>query len=204
MCVICLRPPVSQHARRAAEPILRQHSLGADFPPPWSFKQDQVTFGSLTFSDGTTLPFGTLPNSGTGFSVTVGNLTTSYIVISITAVSSSTANVGLAEVVVLGTETGATAEQQAISGTSFAWAQDVALLATATASSSSPGQGPSKAIDGLLGGYKDDGTGDYTQEWASAGEGDGAWLQLTWPSDVLILGILAYDRPNAEVSRLGL
>lgn len=41
---------------------------------------------------------------------------------------------------------------------------DLALNATAVASSASPNQGAAKAINGVINGYKDDGTGDYTQE----------------------------------------
>jgi hypothetical protein len=41
---------------------------------------------------------------------------------------------------------------------------DLALNSTATASSASASQGAAKAINGVVNGYKDDGTGDYTQE----------------------------------------
>ena len=60
---------------------------------------------------------------------------------------------------------------------------DVALLATATASSqnTSTGQTAAKAIDGVVDGYA---PGDYTKEWATVGGGAGSWLTLTWSSPV--------------------
>jgi len=83
-------------------------------------------------------------------------------------------------------------------GTSFAWSNDIALFASASASSSAPDQGASKAIDGQLGGYDGLG-GDYMQEWSSNGEGVGASLLLSWSRPVQIYRVLAYDRPNADV-----
>jgi LmbE family N-acetylglucosaminyl deacetylase len=71
---------------------------------------------------------------------------------------------------------------------------NVALKSTATASSQNTAnsQLASKAIDGFIDGYP----GDYTREWASAGELAGAWIQLTWPSAVTLGQVKLYDRPN--------
>jgi hypothetical protein len=74
---------------------------------------------------------------------------------------------------------------------------DVAMLATATASSqnTATGQTAAKAIDGVVDGYQ--GTpGDYTKEWATVGGGAGSWLTLTWSSPVTLATIVLYDRPN--------
>jgi hypothetical protein len=73
---------------------------------------------------------------------------------------------------------------------------NVALTATATASSESTGTGQTadKAIDGVIDGYP----GDYSKEWASNGEGVGAWLQLDWASPVTISRVVIYERKNAE------
>ncbi|HET7529871.1 MAG TPA: PKD domain-containing protein, partial [Mycobacteriales bacterium] len=56
---------------------------------------------------------------------------------------------------------------------------DIAMLATATASSEAVGtqQTADKAIDGVVDGYP----GDHTKEWATNNGGVGSWLTLTWP-----------------------
>ena len=71
---------------------------------------------------------------------------------------------------------------------------DLALSATATASSqdTSTGQTAAKAIDGVVGGYP----GDYSVEWATVGGGAGSWLKLTWSSPQTLDTIVLYDRPN--------
>ena len=71
---------------------------------------------------------------------------------------------------------------------------DVALQATATASSqnTSTGQTAAKAIDGVIDGYP----GDYTKEWATIGGGAGSWLNLAWTSPQTINQVVLYDRPN--------
>ena len=73
---------------------------------------------------------------------------------------------------------------------------NIALLATATASSqnTTTGQTASKAIDGVIDGYP----GDYTKEWATVGQGVGAWLTLTWTSPMVVDKIVLYDRPNTN------
>ena len=80
---------------------------------------------------------------------------------------------------------------------------DLALNATATASSFSPNQGPDKAIDGYVDGYKEQGNGMPYEEWASNGEKAGAWLLLTWPSPINITRVTLYDRPNYSDRILG-
>ena len=71
---------------------------------------------------------------------------------------------------------------------------DVAMSATATASSQNTayGQTAAKAIDGVVDGYP----GDYTKEWATNGGGAGSWLKLTWTSSVTLSRIVLFDRPN--------
>jgi LmbE family N-acetylglucosaminyl deacetylase len=71
---------------------------------------------------------------------------------------------------------------------------NVAGSSTATASSqnSADGQTADKAIDGVADGYP----GDYTREWATAGEGVGAWLKLTWAAPVQLNGVVLFDRPS--------
>lgn len=74
---------------------------------------------------------------------------------------------------------------------------NLALGATATASTANPSQGASKAIDGLTKGYKEDGTGSPAAEWATNREGLGATITLRWPSPVIVSAVVLYDRPNS-------
>lgn len=81
--------------------------------------------------------------------------------------------------------------------------QNVALQPGVTATVSSEagayGQTGAKAIDGFIDGYP----GDYTREWATGGQGVGAWIQLTWPQPVSIEQVALYDRPNTNDQILG-
>lgn len=83
------------------------------------------------------------------------------------------------------------------------FASDLALLGSARASSSSDGQPPSGAINGVIGGYKADGTGKDSDEWASDRQGLGAFWQVTWDYPVSVTSIILYDRPNFDVSHEG-
>jgi len=76
-----------------------------------------------------------------------------------------------------------------------------ALSATASASSENAnyGQTANKANDGVVDGWP----GDYTKEWASDGEGSGAWLQLDFPSAVTVDRVVMYDRPGSGTQVLG-
>jgi hypothetical protein len=60
---------------------------------------DQITSGTLTFSNGTSVTFGALPNNGaTGLTVTpAAPVNTTSILMTVTGVSSTTLNVGLSE-----------------------------------------------------------------------------------------------------------
>ena len=72
---------------------------------------------------------------------------------------------------------------------------NLALAATASASSEdvNNGQTAAKAIDGVVDGWP----GDYTKEWASDGEGSGAWLQLNFSSAVTVDRVVMHDRPGS-------
>jgi hypothetical protein len=68
---------------------------------------DQVTSGTLTFSDGTVVSFSSLPNDGaTGLTVTLAApKATTSLLLTVTGVSSTTLNVGLSEIQAFGTAT---------------------------------------------------------------------------------------------------
>lgn len=71
---------------------------------------------------------------------------------------------------------------------------NIASLATVTASSQNSGtnQQAVKAIDGVV----DGSPGDYTREWATVGEGAGAWIQLNWNATYEVYRVVLHDRPN--------
>ena len=71
-----------------------------------------------------------------------------------------------------------------------------ALAASATASSQNTGTGQTanKAIDGIVAGFP----GDFTKEWATVGGGAGGFLQLNWPSPVILTRVVLHDRPNVN------
>ena len=81
-------------------------------------------------------------------------------------------------------------------GSAFAAGTNVALQATATASSqnTSTSQTASKVNDGTVSGYPQ----DSTKEWATVGGKAGSWVQLAWASAVTIDRVVLYDRPNAD------
>lgn len=162
-----------------------------------------MTGGSVTFDDGTSYLTQALPNNGSGYWFPVDGRLTSSLLFEVSSVSSSTGNVGLSEFVVLGSYAGNATGPSLLNGTSAVaapdWTHDVALLATASASSYTD-QPPQNAINALLGGYTEDGTGDEAAEWSSDGEGAGAWLRLDWTTAVQITAVILYDRPNLDVS----
>ncbi len=81
-----------------------------------------------------------------------------------------------------------------VSSISAVAAANIAALSAVTASSETPstGQLAIKAVDGVIDGYP----GDYTKEWATNGQGAGAWIRLTWPTAYTVDQIVLYDRKN--------
>ena len=110
--------------------------------------------GVLLFSDGTSVTVGALPNAGGPLVINFSTRSITSLQFTVTAVSSSTGNVGLAEIQVYGPAASSSASASATPTSTYSVsATDIALLATATASSQAPGQPASAAIDGLMGGY---------------------------------------------------
>jgi len=64
--------------------------------------EDQIIAAALTFSDGSTVTVGPLTNSGAGVEVRFGPVATSRVRVTVTAVSATTQNIGLAELEVYG------------------------------------------------------------------------------------------------------
>lgn len=126
-------------------------------------ENDQITAGTVEFDDGTTLDIGPLDNAGAATNVTFDQpITTSTLLFTVTGVSSTTGNVGLAELMAFGEATdNSTALDK--SASSYANLTNIAPLATPSASSENDGQTASAAIDTVCDGYP----GDYHKEWAT-------------------------------------
>ncbi|MET3204618.1 UNVERIFIED_ORG: putative naringenin-chalcone synthase [Arthrobacter sp. UYEF13] len=140
---------------------------------------DQITAGTLTFSDGTTVAVPALDNAGQPTTINFTSRSTSSLRLTVTTVSGTTRNVGLSEL-----------KAYRIAST------NVAVSATATASSQNvtTGQTAVKALDGVSAGYPT----DATKEWATIGGKAGSYLQLDFPSAVTVNRVVLYDRPNTN------
>lgn len=71
---------------------------------------------------------------------------------------------------------------------------NMAVIASASASTQSTNQEASKAIDGNTAGYP----ANSSAEWASNDQGAGAWIQLTWSSAQTLDRVRLFDRPNTD------
>lgn len=65
-------------------------------------ENDQITSGTLTFSDGSTLNFNELPNAGGGLEITFAPKATTSLKMTVNTVKSTTENIGLSEIEVFG------------------------------------------------------------------------------------------------------
>jgi LmbE family N-acetylglucosaminyl deacetylase len=79
--------------------------------------------------------------------------------------------------------------------------ENIAQLADVSASSENidSEQSAEKAQDGIVDGWP----GDHTREWATQGEGAGAWLCMEWPDYHVSDRVVVYDRPNEDDHILG-
>jgi LmbE family N-acetylglucosaminyl deacetylase len=78
---------------------------------------------------------------------------------------------------------------------------NVAAAATITASSErvASSQTAVKVADGFPTGYPT----DATREWATSGQGVGAWLSMTWSTPMTVAKVVLYDRPNTGDQLVG-
>jgi LmbE family N-acetylglucosaminyl deacetylase len=242
---------------------------------------DFITGGTLTFSDGSSVPVAALNNGGEGFTVHFSPRTVTGVTFTVTSTSAISENVGLSELQVFGSgggqapnqaptanagqdktvASGVTVQLDASashdpenSALSYHWyqlsgnsvtlsssavakptfiapaglAQNAALIfavvvndgetdsqpvmvnvtvlaaaqavsnvapqasVTASSQNSADGQLAVKAVDEIIDGFP----GNYTREWATNGQGVGAWIQLDWPAAVTVNRVVLFDRPN--------
>lgn len=253
---------------------------------------DHIVGGTLTFSDGTSLPVSALNNDGSASTVTFSARTVTSVRLTVTAAGGNTQNIGLAEFQAFsaggstGGEGGSSNQAPiAVAGAAqtvtqgmlvqlngsasidpegaelmYTWRQvggpavalsstnepqpmfvaptglsantvlsfelvvndglvnsvpsitnvtviaaqaaiNIAPQATVLVSSENAAddQLGSKAVDGVISGYP----GDYTREWATVGEGNGAWIELRWSEPMAVERVVLYDRPNHDDQIIG-
>lgn len=73
-------------------------------------------------------------------------------------------------------------------------AREPGVSVTASSQDRGAGQEAARAVDGYALGYPL----DPTAEWASRGQGAGAWVQVTFTSPQTVDGVVLYDRPNLD------
>ncbi|MGN8050892.1 DUF7402 domain-containing protein [Curtobacterium sp. 22159] len=152
---------------------------------------DQVTGGTLSFADGTTVPVPALDNGGAVQRVTFTARTVTSVRFTVTGVSTTTRNIGLAEIRALAPAT-TTSPPTTPPATTYT---DVTGSATPTAAWDDPstGQTVAKAVDGVVSGYPDDPTAEWVAPWGRTG----VWIQLGWASPVRLGRVVLDDRPNS-------
>jgi len=150
---------------------------------------DQMTSGTLMFSDGSVVSFGSLANDGSATTFAIDSITMNNLLLEVDTVSDNTGSVGLAEIQVMTCGASQPAAIVQIDSTN-----NIAPLASIQASSASGVQPADRAIDGVISGYP----ANYSAEWASNNEGIGATLTLTWSQAYTIGRVVLYDRPNAN------
>jgi LmbE family N-acetylglucosaminyl deacetylase len=179
---------------------------------------DNITAGTLTFADGTTVSVGALDPTGAATTVSFPARSTTSVRFAATAISSTTHNVGLAELEVrtpdgstptttaaptttavpttTPTTTTPTTSTPTTTTTTGTGGTNAATSAVATASSqnAADGQTAAKAIDGIADGYP----GDHTREWATQAGKAGSWLNLAWTTPVTVSHVVLHDRPNSD------
>ncbi|GAB4082257.1 hypothetical protein GCU67_20095 [Modestobacter muralis] len=152
---------------------------------------DRVTGGTLTFSDGSTVTVPALDDAGGAVVVPFPARSVTGVTFTVTSVSASTHNVGLAEMQAWSPGSGPVVAPPAPAAD-----VDHALTASVTASSQNwnDDQTAAKAVDGIADGYP----GDHTAEWATQGGGVGSTLTLTWAAPVTLGRVVLHDRPNTS------
>ena len=155
---------------------------------------ENITSGTITFSDGSIVSVGALANDGSATTVSFDARSATRARFTVTGVSTTTGNVGLAEFQVwsVGAPVVASASPTIPTILPPPSTQNLALSATASASSETPGQTAAKAIDGVATGYPT----EYSKEWATLGGKSGSWIELRWTSPQAVDGVSLFDRPN--------
>ena len=187
---------------------------------------DQITAATITFSDGSVVTTGSLPNNGTAQAIAFATRTITWLKVTVNGVASTTMNIGLAEIEVWGTSATApalpttttttaklttttttpppTTATTVPSTTTTTWsttttaAPGVNAALSALASASSENAATGQLATKAMDGVVAGYPGDYTKEWATEGEGAGSWVKMAWPSARRVNKIVLHDRPNPD------
>ncbi|WFR66466.1 discoidin domain-containing protein [Curtobacterium flaccumfaciens] len=151
---------------------------------------DRVTGGTLSFSDGTSVTVPALDNGGSVQRVTFPARPVGWVRFTVGSVSSTTRNVGLAEIRAYSPTDTTTPTPPPTTFT------DVTGSSTPTAAWDDPstGQTVAKAVDGVASGYPDDPTAEWVAPWGTTG----VWLQLDWATPARLGRVVLHDRPNTD------
>lgn len=137
-------------------------------------EHDHIINATLTFSDGSSIDIDSLPNVKYGYPITFPPKLISWVKLTINEAIG--ANIGLSEFEI--------------------FQSNIAYKAMVTVSSENKpyGQLGVAAIDGRIDGYP----GDYSREWVTDGELDGAWIRLNWDDEYEINSVVLFDRINGS------
>lgn len=156
--------------------------------------EDQVLGGTLFFSDGSFIPFSQLDDTAlVPYEIRFEPREITSLTAVINQVKPKSPNIGFAEIAVFQASNKPIVQYEY--RTDLPPAQsNLALTASATASSTFTGYSADGAMDGVIGGSPQ----DTSLEWASQGEGAGAWLRLQWDEPQKANRIMLFDRPNTQ------
>jgi LmbE family N-acetylglucosaminyl deacetylase len=160
---------------------------------------DQVISGTLTFSDGASVQVGALDNGGGALTVSFSARSVTWLRFTVNAVSGNTYNVGLAELQVFDSG-GSTSPDDPPPPPNPpppsppGGGSNLAMSASASASTQAWGQEASKVADGFTDGYPI----NDAHEWSSIEQRAGAWVELRWSSPQTVDQVVLFDRPNAD------
>ena len=163
----------------------------------WMHQMGQNDFDAMTdlakslrakLHDTATVTVPSLNNDGSATVVTFTRRATTTLRFTVTSVTGSTSNVGLAEIEAYDGEPAGTP----VAGPAPYSGPNVARNASVLASSEATGQQATKAIDSVIAGYP----ANAGAEWSTNGQRTGAWLQLYWSTAQQIDRVYLYDRPN--------
>jgi hypothetical protein len=146
---------------------------------------DQITGGTLTFADGSTVAVPALANDGSATTVSFAARSTSSVRLTITGVSATTGNVGLAEIEAWTAVPAAPAAPQPV----VPAAPVVPAVPAAPAAPAAPpvDLAPTAAMTGGLG---------------SQSNGAGSWIQLDW-TQAVTAGRLVVSNPTGNLGVTG-
>ncbi|TFV86358.1 hypothetical protein E4P40_12990 [Blastococcus sp. CT_GayMR20] len=153
---------------------------------------DQITGGTLTFADGSTVAVPALANDGSATTVSFPARSTTSVRLTITAVSATTGNVGLAEIQAW---TAVPAAPAAPAAPAVPAAPAAPAVPPAPAAPAPPAAPPAPPVDLAA-------TATLTGGLGSQSNGVGSWIQLNW-GQAVTAGRLVVTNPTGNLGVTG-